>query len=133
MLPCSYSHNRNHLRRCAPSTALIPSSRISEIAPIVHRCANIVVCCAESPQLHSLTASNLLSAISTVAPLYRYIAVGVGVYEHIKGVRAGIELREEGDAGGDLAEEGGNFGLDFCFGFLGGRSGCCVCCARGGG
>lgn len=72
-----------------------------------------MVCCAKSPQLHSLTANNLFPAISTVAPLYRYIAVGVGVYEHIEGVRAGIELREEGDTGGDLAEEGGNFGLDF--------------------
>lgn len=113
MLPCPYSHNRNHLRRGAPSTALIPSSRISEIAPIVHCCANIVVCCAESPQLHSLTANNLFPAISTVAPLYRYIAVGVRVYEHIKGVRSGVELGKESDAGGDLAEEGRDFGLDF--------------------
>lgn len=82
---------------------------ISEIAPIVHCCANIMIRRTETTQLYSLTADNLLAAVSTITPLYRYIAVGVGVYEHIKGVRAGIELWEEGDASGDLAEKGGDF------------------------
>lgn len=64
---------------------------------------------AESPQLYPLTADDLLAAVSTITPLYWHIAVGVGVYEHIKGVRAGIELWQEGNASGDLTEKGGNF------------------------
>lgn len=87
----------------------------------------------EPPQLNFLPANNLFPAINTVAPLHRHVAVSVGVYEHIEGVGARVELWEEGDAGGDLAEKGGDFGLNFRLGFFGGRSGCWVWCICGGG
>lgn len=87
----------------------------SEIPPIIHRRPDIMIRRTKPAQLHPLAAHNLFATIHTVAPLDGHIAVCVGVHEHIEGMGAGVELREKGDAGGDLAEEGGDFGLDFCF------------------
>lgn len=70
---------------------------------------------AEPPQLHALAVDNLLGV--AVAPLYRHVAVGVGVHEHVEGAVA-AELGQEGDRGGDLAEDGGDLGLDLGFGFV---------------
>lgn len=74
---------------------------------------------AEPPQLYPLPSHDFLSAISTVAPVHGYIAVRIGVHEHVEGVGAAVELWEEGDACRDLSEDGGNLGLDFGLGFLG--------------
>lgn len=70
---------------------------------------------AKTPQLHPLAALNLLCV--AVAPLERHLAVGVGVDEHVEGAVA-VELREEGDARGDLAEDCLDLGLDLGFGLF---------------
>jgi len=67
------------------------------------------------PELHPLGVINLLGV--AVAPLDGHVGIGVGVDEHVEGTVAG-ELGEEGDGGGDLAEDGGDFVLDFFFGFF---------------
>lgn len=70
---------------------------------------------AEAPQLHSLAVLNLLGV--GVPPLNRNVAVCVGVDEDVEGAVA-AELGEECNGGGDLAEDGGDFGLDFGFGLF---------------
>lgn len=67
---------------------------------------------AEASQLHPLAVFNLLGV--GIPPLDGDVAVGVGVDEDVEGAVA-AELGEEGDGGGDLAEDGGDFGLDFGF------------------
>lgn len=85
--------------------------------PVADKGIDAVVRGAEASQLHPLAVDDLLCV--TVAPLDGDIAVCVGIDEHIEGAVA-VELREEGDGGGDLAEDGGDFGLDLGFGlFLG--------------
>lgn len=81
---------------------------------------------AEAPQLHPLAVLNLLCV--RVAPLDGDVAVGVGVDEDVEGAVA-AELGEEGDGRGDLAEDGGDFGLDLGFGllFFGEEGGVAVC------
>ncbi|PMB65381.1 Ubiquitin carboxyl-terminal hydrolase 14 [Beauveria bassiana] len=71
-----------------------------------------VICRAESTQLHALAILNLLGV--RVPPLDGHVAVGVGIHEHVEGAVAG-QLRQEGDGRGDLAENGGDFGLDLLF------------------
>lgn len=84
--------------------------------PIIHRRSNTMVTRAKPPQLHPLPAHNLLAV--AVAPLDGHFGVGVGVHQHVESAGASVELREEGDGGGDLAEDGGDFGLDLCFCFV---------------
>lgn len=70
---------------------------------------------AKAPQLHPLAVLNLLGV--GITPLDGDVAVGVGVDEDVEGAVA-AELGEEGDGGGDLAKDGGDFGLDFGFGLF---------------
>lgn len=76
--------------------------------------------CAEPSQLHPLPVLNLLGI--RISPLDGHLAVGVGVDEHVEGAVA-VELGEECDARGDLAEDGGDFGLDFLLGLFGSHGG----------
>ena len=77
---------------------------------------------AETPQLYALPVGDLLGV--AVAPFHGDLAVGVGVDQHVEGAVAG-QLREEGHGRCDLAEDGGDFGLDLCFGLVGRyRRGC---------
>lgn len=64
---------------------------------------------AEAAQLHALAVFNLLGV--RVAPFDGHVAVGVGVHEHVEGAAA-AELRQKRDGRGDLAKDGGDFGLD---------------------
>jgi hypothetical protein len=66
----------------------------------------------EAPQLHPFAVLNLLGV--GVPPFDGDVAVGIGVDEDVECAIA-AELGEEGDGGGDLAEDGGDFGLDFGF------------------
>lgn len=70
---------------------------------------------AEASQLHPLAVLNLLGV--RVPPLDGDVAIRVGVDEDVEGAVA-AELGEEGDGGGDLAEDGGDFGLDLGFGLF---------------
>lgn len=79
---------------------------------------------AEAAQLDALAVLDLLGV--TVAPLDGDLAVGIGVDEHVEGAAA-VQLRQEGHARGDLAENGGDLGLDLRFGLVGAAGG------RGGG
>lgn len=76
----------------------------------------------EPPQLHPLPALDLLGV--AVAPLHRHVRVRVGVDQHVEGAVA-RQLREERHRGGDLAEDGGDLGLDLLLGLfgVGGRCG----------
>lgn len=78
------------------------------------------------PQLHPFPALNLLGV--AVPPLHRHLRVGVGVHQHVEGAVAG-QLREEGHRRGDLAEDGGDLGLDFLLGLFGFGFGSCRGCA----
>lgn len=60
---------------------------------------------AEASQLDPLSVLNFLGV--RVSPLDGHVRVGVGVDEHVESAVA-VELREEGDGGGDLAEDGGD-------------------------
>lgn len=125
-VPLSSNHSRGYRH--------VPPSPFSEITPIIHRRPDIMILRTEPAQLHALAADDLLAAVGAVAPFHGHVAVGVGVDEDIEGVGAAVELREEGDAGGDLSEDGGYFGLDLGFGFgLGGRGGGGGCGGGGGG
>ena len=75
---------------------------------------------AKPPQPHRFRprprgACDLLGV--AVAPFDGDFGIRVGVDEHVEGVGVLGELREEGDGGGDLAEEGLDFlvGLFVCF------------------
>lgn len=89
---------------------------------------------AESSQLHLLAILNLLCV--RVTPLNGHLAVGVGVDEHVEGAVT-VELGEEGDGCGDLAEDGGDLGLDLGLSLFGGEGGtasrgCVFLIGRGG-
>ena len=84
---------------------------------------------AEPSQLDPFAVLNLLCV--RVPPLDGDVAVCVCVDEHVEGAVTG-ELGEEGDGGGDLAEDGGDFGLDLGFGLVFfGEEGGCGGCGRG--
>ena len=85
--------------------------------PITNKRLNTMRIRTEAPKLHSLPAGDLLGV--AVPPLNRHLRVGIGVDEHIEGAVA-RELREEGDGGGDLTEDGGDLVLDFFLGLFGG-------------
>lgn len=72
---------------------------------------------AEAAQLDLLPADNLLAI--AVTPLHRDVRVGVGVDEHVEGALPGVELGQESHRRGDLAEDGGDLGLDLGFGLFG--------------
>lgn len=71
---------------------------------------------AEAAQLDLFPADNFLAV--AVAPLNGDIRVGVGVDEHVEGALAAVQLGQKGDGGGDLAEDGGDFGLDLGLGLF---------------
>ena len=72
---------------------------------------------AEASQLHPFAVDNLLCV--AVAPFDGDVAVCVSVDEDVERAVA-VELGEEGDGCGDLAEYGCDLGLDLGFGlFLG--------------
>ena len=73
---------------------------------------------AETPQLHLLPVLNLLGV--AVPPFHRHLRVRVRVDQDVERAIARVELGEEGDGGGDLAEDGLDLELDVLFGFLGG-------------
>jgi len=76
-----------------------------------------MICGAEPPELHPFAVDNLLCV--AVAPLDGHVAVCVGVDQDVESAVA-VELWEEGDGCGDLAEYGCDLGLDLGFGlFLG--------------
>lgn len=75
---------------------------------------------AKPPQLYALAVGNLLGI--TVAPFDRHVAVGVSVYQHVESAIA-TELGQESDGGGNLAEDGGDLGLDLGFGLVEWRCG----------
>lgn len=75
----------------------------------------------EPPQLHALAVNDLFGV--AVTPLDGHLARRVGVHEHVERA-VPLQLWEECHGGSDLAEDGGDLGLDFGFGlflFLGGR------------
>jgi hypothetical protein len=74
-----------------------------------------VVVGAEASQLHLLGVLDLLGI--TVAPFHRHVRVSIGVDEDVEGAIS-IENGEEGDGGGNLAENGLDLFLNFLFGFL---------------
>jgi hypothetical protein len=82
-----------------------------------------VVSRAEPPQLHPLPILNLLGI--RITPLHGHVRVGIRVYEDIECAVSG-ELGEECDGGGDLTEDGGDLGLNLCFGLV--CCGACCCC-----
>lgn len=79
---------------------------------------------AKTPQLHLLRILDLLRV--AVAPLHRHLGVGIRVHEDVERAVA-LELREEGDRGCDLAEDGLDFVLDFLLCLLGRRVGGSIC------
>ena len=70
---------------------------------------------AEAAQLDALAVLDLLGV--AVPPLDGHLAVGVGVDQHVEGAVA-VELGQKGHAGGDLAEDGGDLGLDLGLGLV---------------
>lgn len=70
---------------------------------------------AEASQLHPLPVLNLLGV--RVPPLDRDVAIRICVDEDVEGAVA-AELGEKSDGGGDLAEDGGDFGLDLGLGLF---------------
>ena len=101
------------LRRSSTTPRLITQ-------PVAHQGVDAVTRRAEPPELDALAVLDLLGV--RVAPLDGDVGVGVGVDEHVEGAVA-LQLGQEGDAGGDLAEDGGDLGLDLRFGFVGGGRG----------
>ena len=97
--------------------------------PIADQRVDPVVARAEAAQLHALAVGDLLGV--AVAPLDRHLAVGVGVDEHVEGAVA-VELRQERHRRRDLAEDGGDLGLDLGLGLFRGDGGgrCGPVCAR---
>lgn len=77
---------------------------------------------AEPAQLHPLPVLDLLGV--RVPPFDRHIRVGVGVHEHVEGAVA-VELGQERHGRGDLAEDGGDLGLDLCLRLVRVLLGCC--------
>jgi len=92
---------------------------------IADQCVDAVVAGAKAAQLDALSVGNLLGV--AVTPLDGYVAVSVSVDEHVEGAVA-CQLGEEGDRGGDLAEDGGDLVLYllFCLFGVGGWGGCAV-------
>lgn len=88
--------------------------------PVAHQCIDPVIGSAEAPQLYSLSVLNFLRV--RVSPLNGDVAVGVCVDEDVESAITS-ELREEGDGSCDLAEDGGDLGLDLGFGLIGGDGG----------
>lgn len=84
--------------------------------PIANKRLNPMRVGTEPPQLHPLPALNLLGV--AVPPLHRHLRVRVGVDQHVEGAVA-RELREESHRGRDLAEDGGDLGLDLLFRLFG--------------
>jgi len=91
-------------------------SRVAEA--VAHDGVYAMVRGAEAAQLDVLAVCNLFCV--RVAPLDGHVRVGVGVDEHVEGAVA-AELGQEGDGRGDLAEDGGDFGLDLGLGLVVGR------------
>ena len=74
----------------------------------------------KAPQLPLFPITNLFRI--AIAPLHRYLAISIGIYQHVECTFA-VELGQEGDGRGDLSEDRLDLGLDFCFGLLGGWCG----------
>jgi hypothetical protein len=91
--------------------------------PIANQSINLMITGTKTPQLHLLPILNLLRI--TVSPLHRYLTIRICIYQYIKST-VSIEFGEKCYGSSDLAEDGLDLGLDFCFGFLLGRSGRCV-------
>src|SRR3569833_248980 len=72
----------------------------------------------EAAQLDALAVGNFLGV--AIAPLNGHLAVGVGVNKDVESTVTG-QLWEEGDRGSDLAEDGGDLGLDLGFALICGR------------
>lgn len=70
---------------------------------------------AETPQLHLLPIPDLLGI--AVAPFYWDVRISVGVDQNVE-CAVPVQLRQEGDGGGDLAEYGLDLRLDLLFRFL---------------
>lgn len=93
---------------CSPAS-------LSFAQPVANDSVDPMVGGAEPTQLHPLAILNLLGI--RVSPLDGDVRVGVGVDEDVEGAVA-VELGEEGDRGGDLAEDGGDLGLDLGLGLV---------------
>lgn len=89
--------------------------------PVTHERVNSVVARAKASELDSLRIIDLLSI--AVTPLNRNVRISIGVDEDVEGTVT-TELGKEGNRGGDLAEDGGDFILDLFLGlFRGGFTG----------
>lgn len=75
-----------------------------------------MIASTETTQLHPLAVGDFLRI--TITPLYRNVAIGVGVDQHVEGTIPS-KLRQESDRGCDLSEDGRNFVLNFLLGLLG--------------
>lgn len=71
----------------------------------------------KAPQHHLLRILHLLRI--TITPFKRNLTVSIGVDQDVERAVA-VQHGEESDRSRDLAEEGLDFLLDFCFGFLSG-------------
>ena len=78
----------------------------------------------ETPQLHLLSVLNLLRV--TVPPFHRHLRVRIRVNQDVERAIPGVELREEGYGGCNLAEDGLDLELDLLlcllWGWVGGVS-----------
>ena len=89
--------------------------------PVTNQSINFMITCRKTPQLHLLTVLYLFRI--AISPLQRHLAIRIRIHENIKRAVA-FQLREEGYACRNLAEDGLDLRLDFNFGFFdcGGRS-----------
>ena len=110
-----------NLQACStvsPPFSQLPSSTRHHDLPVTHKRINPMITRAETSQLHFLAIFNLLGV--AISPFHWHFRVRVCVDQDIERAVACFQLWKEGHGGGDLAEDGLDFELDFLLCLFGG-------------